>query len=139
MDQLTCIQHDFGKVSKIGQKIIFTEFYSNDNFGIDEARTIDNARNKLSGGKKFYSLVSLISVFGHMTKEAQTFLGKESKCSKLILHEVVLVNNLPTRILTKYFIKFINPPYKIEVAKQFENGLKILKQRSMDHDNRTQH
>ena len=126
MNQATVIQYDFGKVSLLSHQILFTEFYSNDNFTIEEAKLLDNARYKLCKGRNFYSLVSLMSIFGHMTKEAQIFLAQESKCKDLISHEVLLIDSLSIRLLSKYFIKWMKPPYKIEVAKNYETGLDIL-------------
>lgn len=120
------IQLDSFKVSIINSQILYTEFYSNDNFDLAEARQLDDARYQLSKGKHFYSLVSLVNVFGHMTKSAQSFLAKDAKCKNLIEHEVILVDSLSIRIMTKYFMKWMNPPYQIEVLKDYNNGVEFL-------------
>lgn len=126
MNQLEYIEFDFGKVTKVSNQIIFTEFYSNDNFDVGAAKLIDEARFKLANGKKFLSLASLVNVFGHMTKEAQIFFANDSQCKDLIKHEVLLVDSLSIRILVKYYIKWIKPPYNIEVTKNYDDGLKKL-------------
>ena len=126
MKQPIVIQLDFCKVTRISSQILFTEFYSNDNFDIEEARQLDNARYDLCNGDNFYSLVSLVNVFGHMTKQAQSYLAKDAQCSSLIKYEVILVDSLSIRILTKYYIKWMQPPYKIEVQKSYRNGLNLL-------------
>lgn len=139
MSDLTSLEFNFGKVSVIDSDILYTQFFSYENFDVDEARQIDEARHQLANGKPFYSLVNLVSLFGHMTKKAQFFFANDSECYKLIRHEAIIVNTISIRILVKYFIKFANPPYKIEVVKNYEEGLKLLQQRITDHDNHNQH
>jgi hypothetical protein len=126
MTQSTIIELNFARVSKVKNGIIFTEFYSNEHFDVAEAMQVDKARYQLCGGKEFYSMASLVNIFGHMTKEAQLFFANDAKCKDLIKYEVILVDSLSVRILAKYFIKWIKPPYKIEVIKDFNEGLKIL-------------
>lgn len=139
MSDLAFLEFDFGKVSVIDNNILYTEFFSYENFDLAEAKSIDEARHQLSKGKQFYSLVNLVSLFGHMTKKAQFFFTHNSKCYTLIRHEAVIVNTLSIRILVKYFIKFAKPSYKIEVVKNYEDGLKLLQQLATDHDNHNQH
>ncbi len=138
MAQSTFLDFSFGKVSSIDHGIIFTEFYSNDKFNIEQARKIDSARFELCNGKAFFSLVSLKGAYGHMTKEAQYFFANESLCSNLIIHEAIIVNMLSVRLLVKYYIRFTKPQYGIEVVKDYQQGFEFLLNLTRDHDNHNQ-
>jgi hypothetical protein len=126
MTLFNTIQLSFAKVTMVKEDIIYTEFYSNENFDVAEAKQVDEARYQLSRGKEFYSIAGLVNIFGHMTKNAQLYFANDAKCRDLIKHEVILVDSLSIRILAKYYIKWIKPPYKIEVTKDLKEGLQIL-------------
>jgi len=132
MEQSTEVQFDFCKISVIEDRIVHTEFYSNDKFDIRQAKLLDEARFKLINGKSFYSLISLVNVFGHMTKEAQEYFSTKALCKDLIQHEILVIDSLSIRLLAKAFIKWTKPPYNIQLKKRFNEALGTL-QNMRDH------
>jgi len=121
------IQLTFATVSLIKRDIIYAEFKNTQSIKMEDVVKLNNARLTLSKGQAFYSLVSLASVFGSMTKPAQNYLANDCESSDLILHETIIVNSLPIRILVHYYIKTFKPKFEITVVKDFESGIKTLR------------
>lgn len=122
------INLQFAHVSVPEDFIIFTKYKNVELIDYSEAKILCEARYELAEGKPFYSLAGLESVFGHMSKKAQKYLASECRSSSLIIHEAIIVNSLPVRILVHYYMKKFKPPFPINIVKDYETGIKLLQE-----------
>ncbi len=120
---------NFAEISKIDDNIIHIKFTDTSVLNLERAIALDNKRLVLCNSKPYYSIIDLKDVFGNVSKRSQYYLGQQCKSTDLIVHEVIIANSLPVRMLVNYYIKIINPKFKIEVFKDFESGLAFLKQK----------
>lgn len=94
---------------------------------IELARKTDELIYESINQHSFYLLVSFENVYGQMPNEVQNFFAKEDTTIPYITTAIYIINNLPIRILAKFYIRFFQPNYPTVIVTNYENGLNWIK------------
>ncbi len=84
-------------------------------FGLKQAKSIESIILKKIGSEKFTIISDFTDSFGSMTSEAQRFFASEAKSISQIKASAIIVNNLPIRILVKFYLNFFKPNYPTKI------------------------
>lgn len=84
---------------------------------LSDAKEVEQTLIDLTHGGDIYCLMDTTGRLGGYTQEAQVYIAKNApivkegkmKCS------AVIIDNLPSRIFTKFFSKIFKPKFKIKV------------------------
>ncbi len=81
-----------------------------------DAIQVESVFLEFSKGKGIYCLMDTKGRMAGYTKEAQNFLAKEASIvkSKQMKCSAVVIDNLPSRMLTSFFMKLFKPKYKVK-------------------------
>lgn len=92
---------------------------------LEDVREVERVFIDLSNGNDIYCLLDMSGQFNVYTPEAQKFLSKEASIvkQKKIKCSAVVIDNLPNRLITKFFIKFYKPPFRTKIFANKESGL----------------
>ncbi len=96
---------------------------------LKHAREVEKAMISIAESRDIYCLMDWLGQYNNFTNEAQKFLSKEAsivqngqmKCT------AVIIDNLPNRILTKFFSKFFKPKFVVKIFSNKEDALAWLK------------
>lgn len=99
-----------------------TEFDIN----LEIAKKIDDAILDYFGEEQFYLIVNFENVFGSMPNDVQHFFAKEAPSIPQIIVAVYIINNLPVRILAKFYIRFFQPAYPATIVSSFAKSLEWI-------------
>lgn len=93
---------------------------------LETAQKIDQAISDHFGDKKFYLIVNLADTFGSMPNDVQHFFAKEANSIPQIIAAVYIINNLPIRILAKFYIRFFQPDYPATIVSTYAKSLEWM-------------
>ena len=79
--------------------------------GLDEVKEVEQVLIKIANGGNLYTIVSSAGTYGGLTHEAQNFLVKEASIvtENNMRASAIVINSLPNRLLTIFFIKMFKP------------------------------
>lgn len=122
--QITCANihlHDTG--------IIELKYHPDREVELMDAIQVESVFLEFSEGKGIYCLMDTTGRLAGYTKEAQTFLAKEASIvkSKQMKCSAVIIDNLPSRMLTSFFMKLFKPKYKVKTFANEEDATSWLK------------
>ena len=109
---------------------IFKVEYRNDyRVELKDAIELDRVFVELSQGAGIYTLLDTSGKHALFSKEAQRFLAKEGIMVKerRILDFALVIDNLPNRLLAKFYITFFKPKYPIKIFPNVDSALAFLK------------
>jgi len=116
-----------GTIKRIEGNIIFACYHEGYEIRLADVKQIDEAFFELANEDKIYSLMDSSNRHTYFTKEAQNYLAKEAKSRYLLVASVVVLNQLPMRILARFFVTFHKPNYPVKICKSIEEGKKWIK------------
>ena len=73
-------------------------------------------------------LIDLRGIFGNMTNEARNHFATDSKIQKYKIAEALLIDNLPVRIIAKFYMKFNKPSGLVKIFNNKEKAINWLEQ-----------
>jgi hypothetical protein len=83
--------------------------------GLKQAKGVDRVIVEQLESNNYTLLVDLTDSYGVMTKEAQQFFAKDAPSTPQITASAIIVNNLPIRILVKFYLNFYKPHYPTQI------------------------
>ncbi len=91
---------------------------------LKDVRELETVFVHLAGENDIYCLMDMSGRFNTVTKEAQNFLSKEAAIvtEKKLKASAIVIDNLPNRIITKFFIKFFKPSFKTKIFSKIEQA-----------------
>ncbi len=84
-------------------------------FGLKQAKSIERIILEQIESEKFTIISDFTDSFGSMTSEAQRFFANEAESINQITASAIIVNNLPIRILVKFYLNFFKPIYPTKI------------------------
>ena len=102
-----------------------------DDAEVDLEKILEIKKNglKLVENGPFYSIVNMRNVYGVMNNEVKEFVANNEELNHLKIIELLLVNSLPLKILTKGYLSFNKPKTETIVIKSIDQLVKTLKDR----------
>lgn len=79
---------------------------------------------ELAEGKPMYCLLNTSGQYNNFTQEAQKYLSKEAPIVKSgqMKANAVVIDNLPYRLLAKFFLKFFQPDFDMKIFSKEEEA-----------------
>jgi hypothetical protein len=111
------------------QNLVHLKFPPDIDLNVAEAKQIDSVILEVIGSDYFSLIVDFQDSFGSLSREAQQFFAKEAPSISQIQASAIIVNNLPIRILVKFYLNFFKPVYitqifgDIQTAKKWINAI----------------
>ena len=108
--------------------IILLKYKPDFEIELKDVKEVEKVFIELSEKGNIYCLMDTSGGFNNFTNEAQQFLSKEASIVKQnkIKGSAVVIDNLPNRLLIKFFAKFFKPKFPMKVFSNQEDGLEWL-------------
>ncbi|MCH2234635.1 MAG: hypothetical protein MK078_10310 [Crocinitomicaceae bacterium] len=120
------IRRDIYQLEKIAEDRLVITFRDKVQIEIEGAKLLDADCIALSGNKRFKLIIESRNINSNITGGALNYLAKEAPSRKLVIGSVLLVNNLPIRLLAKVYIRYHKPPYPSKIFKEREVAIRWL-------------
>ncbi len=120
------------------QNLVHLKFPPDIDLNVTEAKHIDSVILKEIGSDSFSLIVDLKDSFGSMSREAQHFFAKGAPSIPQIKASAIIVNNLPVRILVKFYMSFFKPIYFTQIfadIRRYSNSEKVANQSQIQRIN----
>jgi len=109
-------------IELLSDDVILIQYLEDYAVEIDDVKELDVKLSNYLKGKKIYTITDFSNQFNSFSKEAQQFLAKEGKVIALLLASAVVINNLPTRLLARFFMRFHKPNYPVKIFANISNA-----------------
>ena len=89
-----------------------------------DVKELEKVFIELAEGNPMYCLLDTSGQYNNFTQEAQKYLSKEARIVKSgqMKANAVIIDNLPYRILAKFFLKFFQPDFEMKIFSQEEEA-----------------
>jgi len=99
---------------------------------------VNDVFEKIIDSHNIYSIVNTKSRFLNITKEAQKYLASEAPIVPRVKGSKVVINNLPTRLLVRFFIRFFSPKFPTKTFRNEHEALLWLRHLKEKNKGKTQ-
>jgi hypothetical protein len=123
------IEIDCAVISVLESGIILIKYRSDYEVDLKDVKEVEKSFIRLSEGGDIYCIMDTCGRFNVYTKKAQNFLAKEASLVKegRIKCSAVVIDNLPYRLITKFFIKFFKPSFQMKIFSNEKEATSWLK------------
>src|SRR5690606_17091343 len=108
------------------KNICMMTFFPDVQVTLDEMKTIEKALLQVTGGTPFMVIMDIRNRYIQFDSDARDYAATEP-ITKILLAEAILLNNLPSRLLYNFYLKFNRPDYPIRAFTHPEPALEWLK------------
>jgi hypothetical protein len=120
------IEIECAVIEKLENGIIQISYKSNYRVELEDVKEVEKVYVGFSNGEAIYSLLISNGGFSQFSNEAQKFLAEEASIVSRIKGSAVVLNNLPFRILTRFFIKFYKPKFPTKIFSEYSDAVQWL-------------
>ncbi|MFK8045621.1 MAG: hypothetical protein AB8B72_09000 [Crocinitomicaceae bacterium] len=113
-------------IEKIKDKLILVSYKDDYYVNLVDAIEIKETFETLIPEGDIFAIINLQRRFLQVSQEAQKFLGQDSPLLPRIKGVAMVLNNLPSRLIIKFFINHFKPSYPSEVFKNATMAKKWL-------------
>lgn len=106
-------------IRKDAGSIMYMTFFPDVRVSLQNMREIEDALFTLSDNLPFRVLMDIRNRYIQFDTEARNYAAI-APITKLFIAEAVLLNNLPTRLLFNFFLKFDRPPFPLRGFSQLQ-------------------
>ena len=110
-----------------GENIFYLTYFDGADVDLDKIQEVLKNGFELHGEKPFYSIVDLRDNFASMNSEAKKFLANQELLNELRICEVIMVNNLAMKLITKGYFKLFKAKWPLKVVTKDEELIDFLK------------
>jgi hypothetical protein len=93
---------------------------------LEDAIEIDKAFIKITNNTKFSVIVDARDKFSSITNDARNFFANDPEIIPIREKIAIVVNNMPTKILANFFMRFNRPQTPTKVFNNLEEAVKWL-------------
>lgn len=102
--------------------IVHTRFRHGAQVDIEELKVIEQALFQITENKPFKTIMDLRNKFVNFDVEARSYAAK-GDITKNITAQVFLVNTLPMKMITNFFLRFDSPKYPTRAFQDEEKAI----------------
>ena len=114
-------------ITQLDDNIIYLSFKPDVDFKLEDAIEVNNLIVDLSGNKPFLSLVDVSGRYGNITNEARNHFAKDPKTKEIRVAEALIIDNLPMRLLARFYQKVNKPSNPIKIFSTKAEAIEWLK------------
>ena len=117
-----------------GKNIFYLTYLDGAEVNLDKLKEVVNNGFELHGEKPFYSIIDLRDNFASMDSDAKKYLANQKLLNDLRICEVVLVNSLAMRLVTKGYFMIFKPKWPLKVVNKNSELIDFLKMHNADEN-----
>lgn len=102
--------------------IVHTRFKHGAQVDIEEMKVIEQALFQITKNKHFKTIMDIRNKFVNFDVEARSYAAK-GEITKNITAQVILVNTLPMKMITNFFLRFDSPKYPTRAFQDEEKAI----------------
>ncbi len=106
--------------------IVHTRFKHGAQVDVEELKVIEQALYQITENEPFKTLLDVRNKFVNFDVEARSYAAK-GEITKSITAQALLVNTLPMKMITNFFLRFDSPKYPIRAFQDEEKAINWLK------------
>lgn len=112
-------------ILKLSNDLIKIEYKHDYRVELEDAKMVDDVFLEFAEGAKVYGVMDTQGKQSLFSKEAQKFLANEAPLIKngQMLGFAMIINNLPNRMMAKFFITFFKPKHPVKIVASEEQAL----------------
>ena len=123
--QVTTTGAEITQLSEDVFKIVYT-----DEFIIEREHAVEMGEilKKMTEGKPVYYVTDMLGRYNAFTPEAQKYLAQEAEVIKedKVKGSAIIVNNLPNRLIAKFFLRLYKPNYPCKVFSDYDKAMEWI-------------
>ena len=120
------------KISLFGDNVTFTTYPDGVEVELEDMKEIVDIELKAVGYKPFYSITDFRDMFGNMSNETKEFLANNEDINRLKELEILIVNSLPIKILTRGYLMVFKPKTETIIISKEDELLEVLEKRGLE-------
>ena len=94
---------------------------------LEQAQDIDKIIFDITEGEDIYLIVNMENSFGSLSSETQSFFAQDAPTVSQIKASAIILNNLPVRLLVKFYLNVFKPLYKTKVFSNADKAHQWIK------------
>lgn len=122
------IELDKAHLYLIEEGYTFLAFKDGVNFELEDAIEVDKLTYEIIKGQPFVTLVDARNIRSNISHEARDFFAKNEKISKIRKGQSIVVNNLHTKLLANFYMKFHRPKNPVKIFQDYDKAEKWVKE-----------
>ena len=91
-------------------------------FELEDAIEVDEITYELVNGGPFVTLVDARNIRSNISHEARDYFAKNEKITKIRKGQSIIVNNLHTKLLANFYMKFHKPENPVKIFKDYNKA-----------------
>ena len=115
-----------------GENILYLAYFDNADIDLNKIKEIKSKGLELVNHKPFISVVNFKNIYGSINNEAKKFVANDEELNRLKIIEILYVNSIGIRLLTKGYLSFFKPKTPTKVIGSFKEIETILKDINYD-------
>lgn len=116
------------RICKISDDLIEINYTADYMVELEDVVEVEKIFIELANNNKIYCLMDNAGQFNQFTQEAQRFLATEASIVKenKMRASAVILDNLPNRILARFFLTFHKPAFKMKIFGKRQDAIDWL-------------
>lgn len=116
---------DSAEIALLDSGIIVLKYKPDYEVELEDVKQVEQALIELSSNGDIYCLMDTSGRFNSFSNEAQKFLSREASIveNKKLKGSALIIDNLPNRLLVKFFSSLFKPKFPIKIFSNQEEGL----------------
>ena len=110
-------------IKKLAEDVILIIYKDDFYVELKDVLEVEGVYKELSDGKPIFSILDSTNQYVNFSKEAQNFLAKGSDVVFQLIASTVVINNLPVRLMTQFFILLHKPLFPTKIFKTRQEAL----------------
>ncbi|PJA07078.1 MAG: hypothetical protein COX70_08215 [Flavobacteriales bacterium CG_4_10_14_0_2_um_filter_32_8] len=108
------------------------QFKDQVDFELEDAIEVDDKTIEFVEGKSFVTLVDARNIRSNMSHEAREFFATDKKIVAIRKAQAIVVNNLPSRLIAKFYMTFHKPTNPIKIFSDYLQAEDWIRERKME-------
>lgn len=123
--------NDQYKLILFGDNVLFTTYADGVDIDLEEMKKIVKIEIEAVGNKPFYTITDFRDKFGNMSNETKEYLANNEEANRLKQLEILIVNSLPLKLLTRGYLKIFKPKTETIIVNQNQELFELLEERKI--------
>lgn len=107
------------------RSICYMTVFKDAHITLEEMKTVEKALFEIANNQPFRVIMDMRNKYIRFDNDARNYAAK-APITKLFIAEAILLNNLPTRLLYNFYLKFDKPDYSIKAFSTMQPAIEWL-------------
>ena len=116
----------------IDEGLTLLKFKDKVDFELEDAIEVDEILINLVEGKPFVILIDARNIRSSMSHEARDFFANDKNIIDIRKAQAIVVNNLHSRLIAKFYMTFNKPPNPIKIFNDYKKAEVWIKEKKIE-------